>query len=298
MVNLTTEEKKSLVITTIVFCLVLLLLFVLKYTQKMDLADLEGGGGGGGVMINFGDSDTGAGADFLNEKLKVTEKYKQPKPSAQVEEEEVVASNLDDAPAIVKTKPVVKKEPKKEEAKPDIKVQPHPSKSTSDALSNIINANNKGGDGDDGVAGNKGRIGGDKNSGTYYGDGGSGGGKGGGNGSGNGTGIGPGSGSGSGGGSGAGRGTGVGNYRLSGRKNLNTPKPKYNCNEEGTVVVTITVDKSGKVIKAERGRGTTNAAQCLFDQAKIAAMDTKFDSSETAPEKQVGTIVYNFKLTD
>jgi hypothetical protein len=300
--NLTGEEKKSMAITTVIFVLAMLFLFIFKYTQKKDLADLaelEGGGGGGGVTVNFGDSDVGSGADFRNETLDITEKVKQTPAGSQADEEEIVASDLDDAPAVVKTKPVEKKDPKKVETKPvTVKGPPHPSKTTSDALANILNGNNKGGDGDDGVAGNKGKAGGDKNSGSYYGDGGSGGGSGGGNGSGNGTGTGPGSGSGSGGGSGAGRGTGVGNYQLGGRKNLNTPRPQYRCNEEGTVVVQITVNRSGKVIKAERGRGTTNSAQCLFDQAKAAALDTKFDSSDSAPETQVGKIIYNFKLTD
>lgn len=299
---LTNEEKKSLAITTVIFVLAMLFLFIFKYTQKKDLADLaelEGGGGGGGLTVNFGDSDVGSGADFRNETLDITEKVKQTPAGSQADEEEIVASDLDDAPAVVKTKPVEKKDPKKVETKPvTVKGPPHPSKTTSDALANILNGNNKGGDGDDGVAGNKGKAGGDKNSGSYYGDGGSGGGSGGGNGSGNGTGTGPGSGSGSGGGSGAGRGTGVGNYQLGGRKNLNTPRPQYRCNEEGTVVVQITVNRSGKVIKAERGRGTTNSAQCLFDQAKAAALDTKFDSSDSAPETQVGKIIYNFKLTD
>lgn len=299
---LTNEEKKSLAITTVIFALAMLFLFIFKYTQKKDLADLaelEGGGGGGGVTVNFGDSDVGSGADFRNETLDITEKVKQTPSGSQADEEEIVASDLDDAPAVVKTKPVEKKDPKKVETKPvTVKGPPHPSKTTSDALANILNGNNKGGDGDDNVAGNKGKLGGNKNSGSYYGDGGSGGGTGGGNGSGNGTGTGPGSGSGSGGGSGAGRGTGVGNYQLGGRKNLNTPRPQYRCNEEGTVVVQITVNRSGKVIKAERGRGTTNSAQCLFDQAKAAALDTKFDSSDSAPETQVGKIIYNFKLTD
>lgn len=303
MANLTAEEKKALVITTVTFAIVLLLLFIMKYTQKTDLVDLselEGGGGGGGVTVNFGDSDVGSGADFRSEVLNVTEKVKQVPQASQADEEEVVSSELDDAPAVVKTKPVEKKEPKKVETKPvSVKGPPHPSKTTSDALANILNGNSKGGDGDDGQSGNKGKLGGDKNSGSYYGDGGSGGGSGGGNGSGNGTGTGPGSGSGSGGGSGAGRGTGVGDYQLGGRKPLTKPKPLYKCNEEGRVVVQIFVDRSGKVISANPGtRGTTNSAKCLLDQARIAAMDTKFERNDQAAEKQEGKIVYNFQLSE
>lgn len=296
--TMTGEEKKSLAITTVIFVLAALFLFLFKYTQKddlIDLAELEGGGGGGGVTVNFGDSDVGSGADFRSEVLEVTERVKQAPTPVQADEEEVVASDLDDAPAVVKTKPVEKKDPKKVETKPvSVKAPPHPSKTTSDALANILNGNNKGGDGDDGVAGNKGKVGGDKNSGSYYGDGGSGGGTGGGNGSGNGTGTGPGSGSGSGGGSGAGRGTGVGGYTLAGRKALVRDAPS-GCNEVGTVTVQITVDRSGRVIKAETGRGT-NASPCLIKQAKAAAMNWKFDAG--GQDIQVGSIVVNFKLTD
>lgn len=293
----TEQEKKSLGITTAIFAALFAVLIFARYTQKDDLIDLEGGGGGGGVTVNFGDSEFGSGADYRSEVLDVSQKVsRQPAPSAQ--EDEVVASDLDDAPAVVNTKPVTRKEPKKEDSKPVEQVKPKPSKSTSDALSSILNGNNRGGDGDDDRAGNKGNLGGDRNSGSYYGDGGSGGGSGGGNGSGNGTGTGPGSGSGSGGGSGAGRGTGVGNYQLDGRKALTKPAPRYLCNEEGQVAINITVDKSGKVIKAERGRGTTNPAQCLFEQAKAAAMNTRFDKSDSAPDQQVGKIIYNFKLTE
>lgn len=289
----TQEEKKSIMATVAFFALLLLALFLAKFKFRNDLVDLEGGGGGGGVTVNFGDSEVGSGADFRSEVLNVKQKS-QPVPAASAPEDEVVASEDEDAPAVIKTKTEPKKEPKKEDAKPTPVKQPQPSKATSDVLSNILNGNNKGGDGDDGVAGNKGKAGGDKNSGSYYGDGGSGGGTGGGNGSGDGTGTGPGSGSGSGGGSGAGRGTGVGNYQLAGRKNLNKPAPK-GCNEEGQVTVQITVDSSGKVVKADTGRGTI-ASPCLINQAKQAALNTKFEAGDVA--QQVGKIIYNFRLRD
>lgn len=299
MAGYTEQEKKSLVITTISFGLLLLALILGKYSESASLVDLEGGGGGGGVTVNFGDSEVGSGADYESKVLEVTEKVKSQPAASAAEEDEVVASDLDDAPEVVKTRPVTTKpkDPKKQEAKTEpVKVTPKPSKQTNAALDALLNGNNKGGDGDDGVAGNKGKSNGSLSSGSYDGDGGSGGGSGGGTGSGNGTGTGPGSGSGSGGGSGSGRGTGAGNYNLAGRKVVTKPAPRYTCNEQGTVVIQITVDQSGKVVKAERGRGTTNSAQCLFDQAKQAAMTTKFDAGTAAT--QVGTIRYNFTLTE
>jgi outer membrane biosynthesis protein TonB len=299
MATYTEEEKQSFIVTAMLFTALLLCLLFFKSSQD-GLSELEGGGGGGGVTVNFGDSEVGSGADYESKVLNVTEKVKQQPSASAPAEDEIVASDLEDAPAVVNTpKPVVKKDPKKEDAKPEpVKVPqtPKPSKQTNAALDAMINGNSKGGDGDDGVAGNKGKANGSLSSGSYDGDGGSGGGKGGGTGSGDGTGTGPGSGSGSGGGSGAGRGTGAGNYNLAGRKLVEKPAPRYTCNEQGTVVIQITVNQAGKVIKAERGRGTTNSAQCLFEQAKQAALNTKFDAGTAAT--QVGTIKYNFTLTE
>jgi hypothetical protein len=63
------------------------------------------------------------------------------------------------------------------------------------------------------------------------------------------------------------------------------------------VAVQISVDKSGNVIAAIPGvRGTTNAAKCLLDEAKNAAMRTKWEADSNAQEKQVGMIVYVFSL--
>lgn len=299
MAAITEQEKKSMVITVCIFALLFLAMFYIKFREKTDLVDLEGGGGGGGVTVNFGDSEVGSGSNYQSEVLNVSEQNKQ-RAAESAPEEEIVASDAEDAPEVVRTvKQPDKKEPSRQEAKPAPPKPQQPSKSTSDALSNILNGSNRGGDGDDNQAGNKGRAGGDRNSNGYYGDGGSGGGTGGGNGSGNGTGTGPGSGSGTGGGSGAGRGTGVGNYNLAGRKALTKPQPKYTCNEQGKVVVQISVDKNGTVFAAEPGaRGTTNSAKCLLDQARQAALNTKFDASDAAADKQVGTIIYNFKLTE
>ena len=91
-----------------------------------------------------------------------------------------------------------------------------------------------------------------------------------------------------------------GNYRLGNRKAVSKPKPTYDCNnEEGTVVVRISVDKNGKVISAQPGiKGTTNSDTCLLTRAKEAALKTKFNPDSKAPTKQVGSIIYNFTLSN
>ncbi|MBA4318413.1 MAG: hypothetical protein C0412_08430 [Flavobacterium sp.] len=63
-------------------------------------------------------------------------------------------------------------------------------------------------------------------------------------------------------------------------------------------MVQISVNRNGTVISANPGiKGTTNTAKCLLDQAQIAAMNTKWQSDNTAPSTQIGKIIYNFKLT-
>ena len=291
----TEQEKKSFAATTITFGLLFLLLYFLTTSNDITLAELEGGGGGGEIAVNFGNSDFGSGDNYQSkETVSAPQKPTPPTPSV---EKEIIVSENDDAPVIKEVKkPAVK--PVKTEAvpvKPVVKPTPKPSKSTSDALDNLLNGTNTSGDGNDKVGGNKGKENGDPNATGYNGGGGSGTGSGGGNGSGQGIGTGSGYGS----GTGSGTGTGNGNYQMSGRKFLSTPQPQYTCNEQGTVVVQITVGKNGRVISATPGiRGTTNAAKCLLDQAKIAAMNTVVNPSENAPDKQVGKIIYSFKLTE
>lgn len=287
------NKKKSLAITTAIFAILFMLFFFLKFSNISVLEQLDGGGGGGEVAVNFGDSDFGSGDNYESMEKVVSAPKQTQQPQAV--EKEIIVSENEDAPVIANVKKNTEKPKKEVVEKPVEKVVPKPSKSTSDALSNLLNGSNKSGDGDDDQAGNKGKANGDPNARGYNGGGGSGTGSGGGNGSGQGLGTGSGYGNGNGGGSG----NGTGNYQLGNRKALNKPKPDYTCQEEGVVVVQISVDKSGRVVTANPGiRGTTNAAKCLLDQAKIAAMNTKWQSDNDAPDKQVGKIIYNFKLTD
>jgi len=284
--ELSNDDKKSLGITTVVYALLLLLLFLLRFWPPADMK-IMGGGGGGGIEMNFGDSDYGMGENYKSEVLNVKDEVKAVK--ATTPDEDVISDdNADDNVVVPKKENIKTPVPVKKDIKP-MPEKPKVSKSANDALSSILG--NKGGDGNDTRSGNKGNANGNLNSSGYYGNGsgnGTGGGNGTGNGTGNGSGIGPGNGGGSGGGTG---------YSLGNRKALSKPQPDYTCQEQGRVAVQVTVDRNGNTISVTAGvQGTTNTAKCLLDQARIAAQNTKWQADSSAPEKQVGKIIYTFTL--
>jgi protein TonB len=268
----TEHKKKSMKITVILHLIILLLLFYVGMTY-MDPPVEQG------IAVNFGTTDTGTGRIQPTKAIKSAPKETTPPPVTQPKteiKEEVVTQDIEDAPVIKKeeTKPVQKEEVVKEEPKKEKPVEPDPApdKKTTDALSSLINGpksdgTEKGGEGNDDTPGDKGNPDGDPNARSYYG---------------NGKGL-----------------DGDGNYLLGGRKALNKEKFVQECNEAGTVVVSIEVDRNGKVTSATAGvRGTTNNSKCLLDPAKRAAMATRFNSDSKAPAKQIGKIIYKFSLSD
>lgn len=288
------DDKKSLVLTIITYGLLILLLFLLRFWPPADMK-IMGGGGGGGIEMNFGDSDFGMGDNYKSEVLNVKDQTKAVKAPITPDEDIISDDNAEDN--VVVPKKVNIKKPAVVPVKKDIvpvPEKPKVSKNANDALSSILG--NKGGDGDDGKAGNKGSSNGNLNSNGYYGNG-SGTGSGGGNGSGNGTGSGSGSGSGNGSGSGGGTGSGSG-YSLGNRKALSKPAPENPCgNESGRVAVQVKVDRNGNTISVTAGvQGTTNPNSCLKEQARKAAMMTKWSADAGADEVQVGKIIYVFGL--
>ncbi|MCQ2351803.1 MAG: TonB family protein [Paludibacteraceae bacterium] len=93
-------------------------------------------------------------------------------------------------------------------------------------------------------------------------------------------------------------GAGIGaNYSLAGRKIVGAvPKPAYNKNETGIIVVTIEVDASGKVLSARAGAtGTTIGDATLRREAELAAKKAKFNANDGS-QIQTGTITYKYVL--
>jgi TonB family protein len=87
------------------------------------------------------------------------------------------------------------------------------------------------------------------------------------------------------------------NFSLAGRNPVSLPKPEYNSQVSGTIVVRIRVDREGKVISAEPGqRGTNIADENLWESAKKAALKARFNAKSDAAYTQQGTITYHFVL--
>lgn len=75
------------------------------------------------------------------------------------------------------------------------------------------------------------------------------------------------------------------------------PLPEYTENTSGKVVVKILVDTYGKVTAATPGiEGTTVQNRTLWEAARKAALQARFNVSGSAPAVQEGKITYIFSL--
>lgn len=98
-------------------------------------------------------------------------------------------------------------------------------------------------------------------------------------------------------GPGGGQGTDGITFSLGTRKAQSLVRPPYKIQQDGIVVVAITVDRSGRVTDAIPGiKGSTTLEESLLKLAKEAALKTKFESMNDGPLIQKGFITYDFKL--
>ena len=87
------------------------------------------------------------------------------------------------------------------------------------------------------------------------------------------------------------------NFSLSGRNPVSLPKPDYNVQEVGKVVVKIHVNREGIVTLAEAGvKGSNTLNKELLEAARKAALKARFNRSPDAAFTQQGTITYHFLL--
>lgn len=259
----TEYEKKSFAITTAIMIVVLLLAFFFGLTYLDPPPE-------NGITVNFGNTEFGSGENINS--VETVASAPQPTSSATpvTSEEDLKTQDIEDAPVVAEPKkPTPNKEVSKPTETPKPTPKPQPSKATTDALSNLLNGpqsdgTSKEGEGPDNLPGNKGRLDGDPYASAYYG-----------------------SGSGSGGGKG---------WSLNGRSLRSKNKVVQKCNESGTVVVQITVSRSGSVTNTRYTKGTTNTAPCLLEAAYETARTYSWNPDPKAPETQTGFIIVNFRL--
>ena len=83
-------------------------------------------------------------------------------------------------------------------------------------------------------------------------------------------------------------------YNIKGRYKTYLPIPVYKCEFGGKIVVAVVVNRQGRVIKAEVVDAESNKDDSLREVAVDAALKSEFNVDEKAPERQTGTITYNF----
>lgn len=285
----TRHKKKSFTLTTLLLSAVLLLLFYIGLTYLDPPIE-------NGIAVNFGTMDFGSGPVQPMEKVRSEPKQVESQPVEQVQPAEPQESVAEEAPVekvltsddeeSIKIKQQQEAKRKADEAAEKAKAEAEriarekreaeerqrqeqeAKKKNIDALIGGIGQSDgttTGSEGNDNTPGDKGQPDGNPYATTYYGA--------------------PGS------------GTGTGGYGLNGRSLVDSGKVRQECNEEGRVVVRITVDRSGRVIKAEPGvKGTTNNAPCLLEPARKTAFMHKWNLDSNAPAQQIGFVVVNFKL--
>ena len=271
-------------ITSAVVHIALLILFLFFGLSYMEPKPEEG------IVINFGNSETGIG-DQADGRPQTSASQAQPQSTPEVNETPdesietpTLTQDVVDAPSLEEKNQQQPKEIKKpKEVEKPKKVKPTPEELERQRLEAEREAKRKameerfakvsssqsGGEGEKEGPGDQGDPNGDPDSRNRLGD--------------------------------SGGGAGSGNYMLGGRQALSKPKPEYQCDAEGRVVVKIYVDRQGTVTRAipgekvPNGPATTTTSSCLFDKAKAAAMRTTWQGDADAPATQIGYIIYNFR---
>ena len=210
-----------------------------------------------GVEVNIGDSDFGLGSD--PEPASEASSYAPPAAQNQVATQHTEPSvSMPSTPNQgTVTNPAAQEQPQVENKEPEI--------NKNALFTGRRNRTNQGGTGSEGNTsgtGNQGNPNGTPNSNNYSGNGGSG-----------------------------------TNYRLTGRNAVSLPKPDYNSNQQGKIVIDIWVNQQGQVTRVEGpAQGSTITNSAMVEQAKKAARKARFNADTKALEEQKGAITYIFTI--
>lgn len=272
------KDKWKALAGTLFFHAVILLIFVLMVFTNPDPPMFSDNAG---VEVNFGYMEDGMGEvqPEPDKDLMTTTPQKEKQEEVKQEEKELITQDVEEAPEIMK-KEVPKKEVKKNTVIVEKPKKEQPKQPVVDQ-SALYKPKKKGGEGETGKPGDQGIEEGSLLSKTH----------------GNNMGTGDhGDGTGKDGNGGNGDGTGV-SFTLADRSMRLAPRLTDQSQEQGKVVIDITVDKQGNVVTASGpGRGSTTSSANLVRKAKEAAMKSKFSPSPQGVEEQRGTITFVFIL--
>lgn len=260
---------KAFAATGVIFAVVIAMCYFIVFQSPPKEQD-----GTGGILVNYGTVDEGMGDDYMStEEPSVAENANQTKPDKvtpatpteekqQVEnsDKNVVTQTNEDAPEVTANS----KAPSNTVAtQPTTKTVTKPTVNQNALYKGKTNNGTGEGDGNGATPGNQGKTTGTTLTNNYDGTG-----------SGNG-----------------------GNLNLTQRSFVSRPSVSGSQRQAGRVVVKIEVDRNGRVISAKAGyRGTTITDAALWKKCEDALLNSQFNSSDTAPEAQQGSMTFVFKL--
>ncbi len=259
---------KAFAATGLVLGLIIALCYFIVFSAPHKADD-----GTGGILVNYGTTDEGMGSDYMSiEEPSVAEKANKTLPdkvtpnpttdqktATESSDKNVVTQNTEDAPEVAAN---TKKTTNTVATQPTKTAKPSVNQN---ALYKGPTNNGTGqGDGTTGTPGNQGKPEGSTLTNNYDGTG-----------SGNGGNL-----------------SGLGQRSFTSR-----PTVSNDGRNTGRIVVEIHVDKGGNIIYARAGaRGTTISDSRLLQKCEDAVMRSRVSALESAPETQVGQVVFVFKV--
>lgn len=247
---------------------------LLSFFYIVSKAELPEEVGIGGIIVNYGTSDEGMGNDYMSVEEPSVDPNANGKTPDKVTPNEEVTQNTQATNANNNIVTDDNSDAVSLNTKPNNTKNAPTQKTEDKPATPVINQNalykgnkNKGtgtGDGNGNVAGNQGKPEGDPLSNNY---------------------------------NGTGSGNGGVALDLKSRRFVSRPTIKDDGQKSGKIVVEIRVDKNGVVTSAKAGaRGTTLTDATLWDKCEDAALGSRFNTLDSAPDTQIGTIVFNFKV--
>ncbi len=261
---------KALAFSAATMILFLLISYLIKFAASLPEEEI----GMGGVVVNYGTTEVGMGEDFMSidepsvapvpnntPVTEITPTETEPTPATETSDRTVVTQDAEDAPAVATAKTNTSKSvaPTSETAKPS-----KPTVNQNALYKGKKNDGKGAGDGTGTTPGNQGDPDGDPMA-SNYGQGGS----------------------------------GFGNTQLDlkNRSFVSRPTVQDDGQSSGRIAVEIRVDKNGQVVYARAGvKGTTLTDQALYRKCEQAVLGSRFNALEKAPDVQIGTVVFNFKV--